>query len=356
MSLIFCDSFDHYSALGQKWDTVNSDVGGDAPSISSSAARTGSHGMDVPSMGQTSSSNFGYAQKNLANQTSYILGMAIYIPIGQGLVNINTRVVDFMDGATIQIELDITPDGHITIFRNATLLATSTAAISFGAWHYLEVKTLIDPTAGTIAVKVDGSTVMNLTGQNTKGSSTNNIGSIIIGTLTSVGSFHHSFHFYVDDLYIADTNGSHNNDFVGDVAVRAVLPTGNSATTNQYTRGGTDLGSNYKQVYENPPDDDTTYVTDATVADQDRYVYPAISASAVFALVVNLRARKDDAGTRSVRAVTESGGTVGDNGSDFALSTSYQDFQGIFETDPHTSSPWTQSGVNNAEFGIKTTA
>jgi hypothetical protein len=110
-------------------------------------------------------------------------------------------------------------------------------------------------------------------------------------------------------------------------------------------------------VSENPPDDDSSYVTDATVSDQDRYTFPSIAGAQVFAVAVNLRAEKDDSGTRTVRTVTKSGATVADNGSDFALTlNTYADFQGLFETDPNTGVAWTVSGVNAAEFGVKTTA
>lgn len=99
-----------------------------------------------------------------------------------------------------------------------------------------------------------------------------------------------------------------------------------------------------------------TYLTDATPGDIERFTYPSITAANVAAVCVTTRIRKDDAAVRSVQGATLSGGTTGASGTDLVLTTSYQIMQGIFETDPHTGSAWTQSGVNSAEFGLKTTA
>jgi hypothetical protein len=88
----------------------------------------------------------------------------------------------------------------------------------------------------------------------------------------------------------------------------------------------------------------------------DRYTYPAVPASAIYAAAVNLRAEKDDAGARSIRAQVKSGATIADNGTDLPLSDgSYVGFQSVFETDPNTSAQWTVANLNAAEAGIKLT-
>jgi hypothetical protein len=89
----------------------------------------------------------------------------------------------------------------------------------------------------------------------------------------------------------------------------------------------------YKLVNETNPDDDSSYLSDATVSDQARFTYPAVAGSGVLAVAAYARARKDDAGVRSIRLVAKSGGTVGDNGSDLAQSSTYQYFRGLFETE-----------------------
>jgi hypothetical protein len=125
----------------------------------------------------------------------------------------------------------------------------------------------------------------------------------------------------------------------------------NGPTWNTTVGGTTADGS---VVWTNLGTLEDIYLSDATAGDQSRFTYPAIAGSTVNAVSVVPRARKDDAGTRTIRGATKSGATVADSGTDLGLSTSYQYLIGLFETDPNTSAAWTVSGVNAAEFGVKT--
>ena len=120
------------------------------------------------------------------------------------------------------------------------------------------------------------------------------------------------------------------------------------------TVGGTTVGDG-SVVWTNIGLIEDLYLSDSNVGDISRFTFPAIPATTVFAAVTTIRARKDDAGPRSIRGATKSTGTVGDSGTDLPLSTNYSYLQGIFETDPHTSAAWTPTALNAAEFGIKTT-
>jgi hypothetical protein len=168
---------------------------------------------------------------------------------------------------------------------------------------------------------------------------------------------------------IKDSNGNVQEvqSVASDAKTGTLAPTwattgGNTTTDNHVTwvcrgTGANPGAANWMAVSEIPADDNNSYVTDATVNDQDRYVYPAIAGSQVLGVAVTMRAEKDDAGTRTIRAVTKSSATIADNGVDFPLTqNSYQYFQGYFDTDPATGVAWTVSGVNAAEFGVKTIA
>jgi hypothetical protein len=65
---------------------------------------------------------------------------------------------------------------------------------------------------------------------------------------------------------------------------------------------------------------------------------------------------EDFAPARAIRSVVKSGATLADNGADVALSTSFADLQGIFETDSNTSAAWTVANVKAAEFGQMVTS
>jgi hypothetical protein len=318
--------------------------------------------------------------------------------------------VAFMDGTTMQCCLAVGNTGILSFNRGlSTSLGSTSSPMSFGCWHYIEVQVTIG-SSGSATVKVDGATVISASG-NTQSSGSAQVGGVLLGDT----QIFDSGTFYYDDFYITDTNGAYNTGFLGDIKVSAQVPSGNGSTNNYSqnaanwaasapyavgvtfidpngniqrvstagtsksgthpTWATTPLGaltsdnsvvwtliqtaplSNYNFVNDVPPDDNSSYLSDATVNDKELYTFPAMAGASVFAVAVNLRAEKDDASTRSVRALAKSSSTTVDNGTDFPLSQNvYMDYQGIFETDPNTSAPWTIAGVNAAQFGIKTTA
>jgi hypothetical protein len=399
--LLFCDSFDTTTSILDRWDALVGNVG-----ISATAKRTGRNGIlfNPFLLGDT-------ITKNFTSRATYIIGFAVsFQTIGGG----DTVFCGLADTGTMQVTLTINSAGIIKAYRGngATLLGTAGITVSpFTAYHYLEVKWTIDPSAGVVSVQLDGVNILNLTGQNTRASANSSANQLVMGGAIG-GSI-----IWMDDLYVCDNSGSFNNTFLGDISVIAQFPSGNgslnnysnvfasflnnhgyvvgetfkdsnnnvqrctipgtsasSGTPTWATTGGVTTTSggatfvvvgtgsnpgaaNWMAVSEYPPDNDSSYVTDNTVGDQDRYSYPAISGSSVKAVVVDMRAEKDDSATRAIRAVAKSGGTTADNGADLALPlNTYAAYQAIFETDPNSGVAWTVSGVNAAEFGIKTTA
>ena len=401
--IIFTDSFQTYTAGTQpnRWSGVSNGA------LTTSTAQV--RGSAKQSLNGGGGRQGWY--KNVPNQTTYIVGVAMYIT---GVVTVLT----FADTGVDQVSLVVTAAGFLQFYRGGTLLGTSVGSVSFNAWHYLEAKVLVDPAVGTCEVKLDGVSALSLTGQNTRNTTLSQINQIILNDSWNGGlPFNNGSVRYNQDFVILDTTGTVNNNYLGDVSVLARMPSGNG-TTNNYTNSfaaflnshayvagetfkdsnnnvqqctvagtsqasgtpawattggntttsggatfvvlGTGLNpgaANWMAVSDNPPDDNSSYVTDATIGDIDRYTFPSIAGSQVFAVAVNLRAEKDDAGTRTIRAAVKSGATLADNGADFALTlSSYFDFQGIFQTDPNTGVAWTVAGVNAAEFGSKTTA
>jgi hypothetical protein len=146
-----------------------------------------------------------------------------------------------------------------------------------------------------------------------------------------------SSHGYAVGETFKDSNGNVQRTAIAGISASSGTPTwatmGGSTTTSggatfAVVGSGSNPGAaNWMAVSEYPPDDDSSYVTDATASDQDRYVYPAIAGSTVKAVAVNVRSEKDDASLRPIRAVAHSGSTTADNGSDFGLSLgTYADY------------------------------
>jgi hypothetical protein len=257
----------------------------------------------------------------------------------------------FLDAGSIQVDIRVRPDGTIRATRNGTTLATSSSSLSISTQYFIETKVAINDTTGSVEVKVNGSSTgwINITSQDTKNTANASANVIqISGIATSNTDF--------DDLVICDGQGSTNNDFLGDVRVDCYLPSGNG-NSSQLTGSDGNSTDNYALVDEASQNGDTDYVQSATVAQKDTYAYTDMShtPSSIFGLQINMVAKKDDSGNRSIQSVVRSGGSDTD-GSAQALSTTYACYREIRETDPNTAAAWTRTNLNSAEFGVKVAA
>jgi len=157
-----------------------------------------------------------------------------------------------------------------------------------------------------------------------------------------------------DDLYVCDGTGSSNNNFLGDVRIDAKFPTG-AGNSTQFTPSA---GSNFQCVDDNPPNDDIDHVESANVGDKDTYAFGTLVSHtplSIFGVQVNMHAKKDDAGARSIASVVRSGGSDTD-GAAQPLGTTYANLRQMVEQDPNTAAPWTKVNLNASEFGPKVAA
>jgi hypothetical protein len=159
----------------------------------------------------------------------------------------------------------------------------------------------------------------------------------------------------LDDVYLCDTGGSRNNDFLGDVRVVTLRPNADTGQADFTPSAGS---VHYPMVAEAPDDDgDASYVESGTVGHKDLYGYQdlAASAAAIMAVQVATVTRKDDAGSRSLRTVLKSGPTMA-NGAIRVLGTPYALYDDRFEIDPATGAAWTKAGVDALEAGVEVVA
>lgn len=143
-----------------------------------------------------------------------------------------------------------------------------------------------------------------------------------------------------------------NNNLI--ICTTAGTTNANDGPTWNNTLGGTTSDSSV--VWTNVGLGEDTYISSSTIGDIDRYTFPSLTGSAVKAVCMTMRARKDDVSTRSIRGATKSGVVLGDSGADLVVLSNYQYLQGFLTTDPNTGVAWTMTGVNSAEFGVKVTA
>lgn len=245
------------------------------------------------------------------------------------------------------VYLSTTANTPLYMALNGTALFTSTATITTGQWYYVETKYTIGST-GLVELYIDGVS---------QGSSTANT---IVGTNTTMnrvylGSYTYGQNkalHYLDDLYILDTSGTVNNDYLGDVRVSFNTATG-SSTSQWNVSSGT--ASNASYVDDGSPDDDTTYVYSTTTGAVDVYPFVDVGTDTnikVYAVQVSAMHRRDDTEAHTVAPLLVDGtttytGSVGTCGADYLCTTT------LWETDPATSTLWTPATVNTLCSGVK---
>lgn len=306
-------------------------VGAGGVTIQAGASRSGANSLRLTNTGNSS------ATRNIGANLATLFVAFAWNPASLGTAN--RVLLQFLDAGILQCSIQVLSDGTIQALRGATLLgATSPGAIVAGSYPHVEVTITVSATVGVIQVWVNSTSVLNLTGQNTKNTANSTVSGFTINCQSSV-----------------------NNDFCdilwGDARIgdrrfeNGLMPTG----AGHYTQFTPSAGSNWQNVDEVPPNDDTDFNDTTTVGAIDSFVHTALSASplTIDAVIVQARARDTTTGAASAAPFIRSGATDSP-GTAVTLNTSYQDFQSVYLTDPATGAAWANAAaVNAAEIGYK---
>jgi len=364
MALLFIDSFDHYATadLTEKWTTNLSVAGNVVTSIAAGSGRRSSNSFRMAISASATQSTAAGLQKVLAPaDATAVAGVSCLISSAAVLGTLGAALASVRDGATAQISLRLNPNLTLSVLRgavNGTVLGTTTAALSAGVSAYLEWKTLIHPSAGTVDLRINGASVLSLTAQNTRNTANSSWTAIALGTLDAAANIWAGTAatgtLDFDDLYILDGTGAAPlNGFLGDCRVDARYPTAAGATTG-WTAS---TGANWAAVDDPAPNDDTDYTAAATTGLTDTFVVQdaPVAGAAIYGVQHCLSAKKTDAGTASIAPVVRHSG-VDYVGGNLNPGTAYAVLLAIAATNPGTSAAWTEAGFNAAEFGYKRTA
>lgn len=350
MTILWADSFDHYGDdESNMLDGPYSEVVG---TISTDQARTGARSW--------SQGNFCTLRRQFgAAKTEVGVGMAVYfnsLPGGNGY----TEVISFRANTNFaQVRLCVESTGAIGAYaredndiHGATIhLGTSTGLLAANSWNHIEAFIAVDSTDGAVEVRLNGVTIMNLTGINTDINGTGEVSQYASFMSRNIGT---SGSYFIDDVIAWDTAGSVNNDFIGDKKVFTDFPNADTAVADWTPSSGSSL---FAMVDQTAPDDDTTYDSASSSGEAMELGYPAVDASVVTVAAVILvsRARKTDAGTCTLLQGTVSSGSTAE-GVDHPITTQYTYYEDAIEVDPHTSAPWLPAAVSAAKHKIARSA
>lgn len=255
------------------------------------------------------------------------------------------------EGATEHLRLSYNGNGTFTFSRAGTSVGTTPTSANLGivanTWYHIEVIARCHDTAGQYDVWING--VLACTGGgstlDTRNGGTAGTLDRIVWNEPNTGTIN-----VYDDVIIYTGSGGAQK---GIARVITKLPTGDGANTAWTASAGAD----YACVDEAVPNADTDYISSATPNDIDTFTYPALGVTGtVLGVGVASLARKDDAGTRTIRDLIRQGGANYVGAVDKTLTTTYVVQQEIWEQDPASAAAWSVSGVDSAEFGVKLTA
>lgn len=339
MAVVFMDGMDTYTATADalaRYPGANTGI-----TLSTTAGRFGG-GCIAP--GQT----FPYLQVSFASTASaMICGGCFWLANNQN----GTVLMSFYNSvisSTIP-ELTVYLDSVYTLrlYRgtsNGTLIASATTALPVTLWCHIEVKPVCADSGGSVEVRVNGTVVINYSGD-TKFSSTGSaaLDRVLYGGYTNTGG-------YWDDIYVLDTTGSFANDFIGDCRINTLAPTSDSAVQFTKSTGA----SNFSCVDEGRMNSDTDYVESSTVGHIDKYGYGDLAASVttVYAVQALTWLKKTDAGTRTLRNLIYSGASTS-TGTTTGLLTTYAPIAHVAPLNPSGSIQWTPTTVNAALAGFE---
>ena len=236
--------------------------------------------------------------------------------------------------------------------QTGTLLATAGQPLGASLWTFVEVKATVADSGGLVQVRLDGAQVLSFTGD------TRNAGAAEIATVRFSNHFvasgtRHALR--LDDALFCDGGGRRNNDFLGDVRVVTLRPNADTAQADFTPSAGT---AHHSLVAEAPDDDGgASYVESGTVGHKDLYGYQDLTGmpAGIMAAQLATVARKDDAGSRSLRAVPKSGVPTA-NGATRVLGTTYALYDNRFEVDPATGAAWSKAGIDALQAGVEVVA
>lgn len=344
MSLIWADGFENSSLWSRAYSLADT-----APTLG-----TGRSGNCLSLTGATSTPSIVLYNIPSADQHATIILGCAFNAVNSFQNSNSSPFLRFLGdtGTTTHVNLyfDSTSSGaNITAARDTTVLGTSSGlTFNTNQWYYLEVKVVLHDTTGSVVVKQNGTTILNLTNVDTKNAGTGSV----IDAVRFRGRVTNTTTVLVDDLYLLNGAGSVYNDFLGDITVETIRPNGNG-NVSEWDGSDGNSTDNYLLIDE-ATYDQSDYVRSGTTNEKDLYAYGSLAAATgtVKGVVAKAVMSKTASGAQSARQISRISSTNYNGGSE-TLTTTDSVKKQAWEQSPATSSDWTISEVNGAEFGVE---
>jgi hypothetical protein len=327
MSRIFIEGFEIGSGTPPGWTYSY------GPFAYVNAATYGLSGNYAVSFGATTT----YYRDLLSARSEVYLAFKIYIKPGETTFDLLTFVSSNGVSYSSKVKLNL---GRFEYQLPASLLAYS-GVFASGSVYSIEIWCKPRNSGGRFTMKVDGTTVIDYTGDNVA-SGNEDLLTLCFGYQNTASSG-----FYLDDV-IADTAS-----WIGNSYVQAITVTGAGSNT-QWTPSA---GSNYQCVDE-VPYSDSDYISTNTINQIDTYAMSNMVGSIISVGAVRLISRGMYEGSPSptkIKHVVRQGGTDYP-GVDLTPPVTAGYVESILTVSPDDSAAWEVADVDGMEVGVKAVA
>lgn len=345
--ILFADGFDSYSVstdLTSKWTTrqtaiLYSATGG----LRGGGALTNQVGTSFFNISKTFS---GYTSSSNNIYFSFWIKTP---PVRNAL----SSLFRFDKGSNQTCLFSLNGEGGIRFSNNSTVYDIPWTKIDDYNWHHIEcaIKQNTATAANNLRIWIDG--IQRYAGSHATTSATNRYApdrfSLFLPLSNLAGSTLASF---IDDLIVWDdqtTFDSFTTVPMGPHAFDTLRPNAIGSSTQLSKLGSTE---NWDCINEIGPDQDTSFVY-GTGTDLYQYSDLSVTPVSIYALAINSVIKIDTSGLFAITHKLKSGGVTEDAAQSAVSSTTYSTFQSSKKNDPNTGAAFTQSGLNNAEFGFQ---
>jgi hypothetical protein len=333
MSLKWCEGFEIHQSmtyLARKYAVGSGTLSVQTGRLFGSALSFNSGILTTPSLGV---------------QNTWVVGFGFKIN-----TSVPTTAITLLSGASEQCKLVPTSSGGGYVWvlkRGSTTIDTSATVLDFGVWYYVELKvTARTGTNGVYELRIDE--VADISGSMVNLANTGSDGVDVVMFSSA------STNVLWDDIYILDDQGGQNDDFLGDSAIRGILPTAEGATNAWVPSSGTDNAALVDDTATSPNDAD--YNRGVSPGDIDLYEYANVTGllnGPIAGIMVTSDMRMEATGTATVRVKVREAAVNYDEATHTVNGTSVRGYTQVVENSPDDGLPWEVADIDGMQLGVE---
>ena len=275
----------------------------------------------------------GYLKKDFGtdvSNTELFFGFAMRFPV-IGNIDFFYAFTDAPSTFSNFLSLQLNATGAVEVTRTNTIIATSAGGVvSVNTWHYFEVWFKPLNSDGRAVVKVDGTTVIDFTGDTTHDLELINAFQFLGVAAASLG-----ISTFYDDIVVNTSGGAVNNTYPGMVRLLPIRPDA-PGTNSDWTRAGVDLGSDEAQLRNGTWEFSMLQTASADALQDAIPEIPDLPAGATITNIVLTANAKVDAGAGVIAPMVIANGTS-DISADQTLVSTWRHYQYAWAVNPEDS-------------------